>query len=325
MNIVDTISLQVKVWQLFGLSNLKHISTKELIQSRNIFVVLTTFGQLAGINRMFRHAKIYRYSFGHLIYSLLIMFMSTIVRILNMVIFVELFAKTDKQAIFLDKITEIDSQLKKCLNIDVNYPYQKQRYKQLFLRFLFIGIIPHAIMGIGRFAFVDALAVHKFMASIVFQLIALRFNQYTTYVDMIGWRYSLINRYINDFYGIDVSQWVIHGVRPISTIPTAIHLQRLEAIDMICRRLSKASEHANKMFPWSLSLCVFHEFCVFFTYGQDIARSSYRMANGEGNPWSVVSVFFCFASLNNFLSLAHVCDRASNEVGSMKSFGRSNA
>lgn len=315
MNIADTISFQLKVWQLFGLSNLGHMATKKLMLYRNSFMVLTTLGQLSGIHRMLTKAAIYRHSFGHLLYSLLTMCFSATVRLINMIIFVELFARVDRQNLFLYKITKIDCQFKERLNIDVNYPHQKQRYDKLFLRSFLIVVVPYGINGIGQLALGLPLGVHTFLGAIALQLVTLRFNQYSTFADMIGWRYSLINRYINEFYAVDASQWIIHADRPISTIPTAIHLQRLHDIDMICRRLNKASEHANQLFPWSLSLCVFHEFCAFFIYGQDVVKFLFKYAHGRQYSWAAVSVFYCMASVNNLLTLATVCDHAYNEVG----------
>lgn len=315
MNLFDSIALPLKIWQATGLSPFKAgtYSSIKIRRFRSVFIPVVCLIFLYKSNVDINRFELNRESFPRLLKSMVdnVSQLSIFIRIIT--IFMESLWQSDKQKRFLRDIMTIDEQFEHNMNIDVQYKEQKRRHNQR----LFWWISFFVVIGLGsqwiRFLFYQNNSTHSLFNRAVkcFGLIiVLRFYQYSTFVDMISWRYRLINQDINEYYG-EAGSWVFQTVRPENPRQIAELCKRLHVMQMIYRSIGRASKRVNELFPVSLSLCIFADFCFFFLYAHSGIKSFFL----SEIPMLTILILCSAAKCGyNLLAMGSVCQEASEQV-----------
>lgn len=316
MNFINAIEVPLKIWHAFALSTfrIQSIPSTRLTNFRIIFVVIACLLYLYFIYALLSTMVVDRKSFGKLLFRMFQQFSQLMSPITNFIIFLESIVKSNDQKRFLDDMLAIDAQFEQCLGINVKYPSQKRRHLHRLIRWMLINLIvelAYPIYGLVIGANWIPIFASLLFVNVPSVIISLRYYQYTTFVDMINWRYALINEYINDFYAIDISRLPFDPARPSTVIAIDMHLQRLTDIRRICLELYTASQRVNELFVVSLALCILLRFCGFFTKIYDAFKMMYLLDMPLYGFMASISVII---HANDLTSMAVVCEQTTNEV-----------
>lgn len=317
MHLIDTIEFPLKIWHAFGFSTFQIGSNPSVWLSyfRKIYTFCLSLFQLYTLYCFITIFELDRRSFAHLLVKFVHFFFDLLLCIIIWAIFIESVLKRNGQKEFLHDIMAIElyQSFEQAVGINLEYPVQKCRNIQRFIRWVAINLV----MGLLYPAFA-MLAGADFLAclpNICRALLSLhttvRFYQYTTFVDMLNWRYSLINKQINDFYAVDFNQWPLSLVRPSTAQQIENTCRQINDLRMICRQLNLASRSVNGLFSVSLSLCIFRDFCGFFFAGYGGFKMIFLH---DFILYGCIGFGYSLASANNLISMAVVCDQAATEV-----------
>lgn len=316
MNFIDSIRFPLKVWHAFGISTFQigSIPSVQLSLFRKIY---TIFVGISYLYRLFDYQPIYtlkRESFAQLLFELVQRCCSILLPATGLAILIESMLKQNQQQKFLADFIEIDKQFEQLLSINLQYSDQKRRHIQRFIRWMTINLVMELVYPVvflvkgAQFMYL----VTPFIRVFCSLNMALRVYQYTTFVDMINWRYSLVNKYINDVYSLDLDKLPVLLVKPGQE--SEVNCQQIDSLRQICRSLNTASRHVNELFSVSLSLCILLAFSGFFFTFYNTLKLIFVLENilfGSIVACGIVS------STNNLISMAVVCGKTSEEVKSI--------
>lgn len=142
-------------------------------------------------------------------------------------------------------------------------------------------------------------------------IMQLYFFRIVTFVNMLKYRYRLINQSIRSFHTFtDLDCLTKYGeVRDFLNSDQS--LQKLHDIRIVCRLLYTASDSINDLFKWSLLVCLFYEFMSFTVIGYlfFVTKAFYAFA--------VFALHFVIPSIIQIVSLTNACELTSQEVWSI--------
>lgn len=152
--------------------------------------------------------------------------------------------------------------------------------------------------------------------------LALRFNQFTTYVALILERYRLINEFINAIYLDDLERFERNGSLSVSvyyykngkTTENSERNNRFKLAYELKRSsnlLLEASEQLNSLYPVSLAACFISEFT-------EIVTGNYFYIEHAiiSDSWAhyLLAILQMCPRLLNICWMTNTCERATEEV-----------
>lgn len=320
MNFIDSIKFPLKVWHALGLSTFQ-IDTIPSVHLSIFRKIYTIFISVCYLYRLFNLPvyRINRESFAQLLFQMVQTFYLAMLPAVCLIILIESMLKPNKQRKFIEDLMEIDKQFERRLNINLQYSNQKRQNIQRFIRWmaitLMMGLVYPVVGLVGGALFVFLMS--PLVGAYCKLNMSLRVYQYTTFVDMINFRYSLINKYINEFYAKsfdqDFSKQPFFLVKPFIGQGAKVNYQQIQSLREICRSLNTLSRQVNELFSVSLSLCILFDFCGFFAI-YDALKSTFVY---ENVVLGCVVACDLVSSVNNLVSMAIVCAKASEEVRSI--------
>lgn len=241
------------------------------------------------------------------------------------IIFVESFIKRQELKQFPIRIALIDSIIRRQLCIDMRSNEEKRLVYLRFFGWISITLVPFVSMVfmttyynmIGllskweSYKFALALLVAMIVCVVLilppFIVMDLHFYRIVTYIDMVRYRYRLINECLREFHTFSASDSIDKHEEIRAFLNSNEPFNKLRKIRRLYRVLFMTNRGINDLFGGSLLVCIFFYFNCFYLVG-------YLLVVYEDiKDISMVSMTI-FSSLNHVISLATICQLTSDEV-----------
>lgn len=285
MNFIKSLSPSFKVWRLLGLSPfaLETISTANISRKQKLihafgivaFVILSISASMMhvtyGLNRTDKWLQVWS-----AIGAFLFFFFANITLI-------ESFIKRDSQLNWLIHLRSIDSALIADIGIQIDYGNEHLRHRRRLIQWKIFYSFTAIILLLPIFV---KQSVHLWCSTALLALgyiiIGFRFHQFITYVDLIKYRYGLLNEFINKIHLNDLIQLsrqdgmvgVAQLVRTMSfngvdeILPPIDKVELVYKLRHVSNLLVEANRQLNDLFCVSLSTSMIAHF-------YDLACSNY--------------------------------------------------
>lgn len=230
-------------------------------------------------------------------------------QVTSCIIVIEALVNIDRQMDFLQRMNKIDQALTHKMQIKIDYE-KRQLQNNVGLS---VWLLLHLISQTAIFAFENEIENRFQLLYVVsFILYSLQFQRCVLYVYQIYHRCELLNQFILETFPLDDN---IDGDQEVNIDHERNNHLKAQIFDLsdIYQELHDASDTINKIFCWSLPLCIGNDF-------QGILGEMYWMLvlllSDNHNPWTIyVSRFFWLSwHLVHILFLSHACHSTSREV-----------
>lgn len=231
-------------------------------------------------------------------------------QVTSCIIVIEALVNINHQIDFVQRMNKIDNALRHKMQIKINYEKCQLQNNVGFI----VWLLWHLISQTAIFAFENEIENRFQLLYVVsFILYSLQFQRCVLYVYQIHHRYELLNLFILETFPLDDNIDEIQEVNIDYDRNNHLKAQIFNLSD-IYQELQDASDAINKIFRWSLPLCIGNDF-------QGILGEIYWMlvlllSDNNHNPWTIyVSRFFWLSwHLLHILFLSHACHSTSREV-----------
>lgn len=287
MHLIDTIAFPWKIWHALALSNLRinSVPGPRLACFQKVFVVLMTLHCLWTIFRVVTSSRLTYLSFAESLITIVQRFFHLWYPTIGSAIFFGTFATSDQQKEFLQDIMTIDDQFERSLAINLKYPDQKRAHTRRLIRWMSVDLVALSVFPL--FGVVVGFGWNSLFQTtpqvFLCLVISLRVHQYTTFVDMINWRYGLVNAYIKEFDAIDMDRWPFRLAWPSKAAEIEAHCRQIKKLRQICMALNAASQRVNcSQFHCR---CAFFMISLAFTYLCMVEFGAFGQNSLHGYAW----------------------------------------
>lgn len=246
----------------------------------------------------------------------------TLIQVTVFVILLESLNKRFVQIDFLRKINSIDFILEYKIGITLNYRDRRRTNIIRLLRWIIMDISIF-IINLVTLCIIFRVA-HRWwiILYVSFIICSLRYYQIITYVDIIHYRYTQINQFINNLHkkqeetdenvNYDLLK-TMKNVRKMSDQHKSAHIhEKLSDLRRVCRLLSSANRCINEMFQFSIPLIIVNDFLQILVNCFWVLRIF--LADDSSLNYLIAPLFWAFLNFNHVLTISAVCDHASKEV-----------
>lgn len=322
MSLLDSISFPLKVWRLASLNPFSPPSTLNTTPNKlhkfvHIIVIFAFVSfsvpcVVLQFEEALKVADLWHRAYG---FILTFIYYSTL-----HITIIESFVAERKQIKLLTLFQSIDSILIDEIGIQINYTAEKQLHKSRVIRWMLLVLPAQILFSVASIAAGQPLT--NLFTIITYSVLALRFNQYTTYVALVLERYRLINEFIDEIYMNDLDEF--ERKRSLSSsfgdykiAKNTDHLQRINRFKLIydLRRSSHllfaASEQLNTLYRFSFAACFIEEFveivCCNYFYIEYAINTGFWAYYG-------LAILQMFPRFLNIFWMTDTCERATEEV-----------
>lgn len=139
-------------------------------------------------------------------------------------------------------------------------------------------------------------------------MIQLYFFRIVTFINMVKYRYRLINECVCTFHAFTELDYLTKYGEVCDFLNSEQSVQKLLDIRNVCRLLYTASDSINDLFKWSLLVCLFYEFMSFTVI------CYLFFVTGSFEMFFVFALHYLMPSAIQIISLSNVCELTSQEV-----------
>lgn len=252
-------------------------------------------------------------------------FAMTLVRVTCISIVIESWLKRSLQISFLNKINEIDTILNKKLQISLNY--EMQRRKSIRRLITIIGLYLCLQMIVFTVSFdpeMSLFLVFCALYAVPLFVCTIRYEQFISYVDLITYRFHLINKCIKTL----ILKKTFDDVKTLEKFPQFVYnrsffigqdkkleahliMNKIKHLRDTYRLLIKVNQMLCRFFNWSMLANMFNDYC-------NVLINLYWLTLNVVQQGTKIEFFFSlFWSLFNMgmlILLTRACYFACNEV-----------
>lgn len=305
MRFLSTFLWVLHIWQMFSLVPFK-LTEKTLLPTANnnykifAFFSLWSYISTATCSLIYSEWYIDWSSDPHNVYTIMFNMLST--QAVTCLIIYEAIDKTDEQIDFLERFNKIDNALRYKLKIEINYKsYRLYNNIGCILWFLWhfsctISIFVYCYLTENR----SFERFHIFYA-MPFFIYSLQYQRMIVYVHLIRNRYTLLNQFLREFEE-NVKQ---NKIDHLTSRDLLIELRN------IYQKLYEASDLINKIFRWTLALCIAVDF--YNCMGHIFYMFIIFLLN---QPWTdaIAPFIWLTCNLGHVLILSHACHSTTKKV-----------
>lgn len=329
MNFSNSLLPSFKIWRLFGLSpfTLNENSPVNFNRYQKLFHVIVSLTFILLTIPVFRiHFLVTNSLHGtDLWIQVWLFFGFFLIYTSSNISLIESFIKRNSQIKWLIHLRSIDSYMIDKIGIQIDYTNESLQHSKRIRRWYTVYSLISVFLLPAFCTRNVCLMFSGIFATIADFIVALRFHQFTTYVDMIQHRYFVLNKFINKIYVNDLNLFarreglfaVAHVVRIMDNSeidPNWQPVDKFKLIDKlehVSNLLVEANQQLNRLFPVSLTACVFMQ-------SFDLICSNYFIFEGAviSGAWFVylAGIIQLLPRGNNIVSIGNASEDAAEEV-----------